>query len=61
MGEKVKLLAILTGLALVLTLARWSEWSRARSMEAQAQEVARCRSLNGVYASGKCYINGEEE
>lgn len=57
----MKTLIILSALALLLILVCWSEEGRARSMETQRQETARCRSLDGIPAGGKCFVNGEEE
>lgn len=57
----MKTLIILSALALLLILVCWSEEGRARSMETQRQETARCRSLDGIPAGGKCFVNEEEE
>lgn len=60
MSERAKdittvLLAVLLGV-----LAVWASLSSGKTAAREKQDVARCKSLGGEYASGKCYINGEE-
>lgn len=46
---------------MILVLLIWSKTGVVESMNTRAQEVARCKSLGGEYASGKCFVNGEEK
>lgn len=45
----------------LLAILIWADNSRQNSMNEQVQEVARCRSLDGEYADGKCFVNREEK
>lgn len=46
---------------MILMLLIWDKTSVLDSRNTQAQGVARCKSLGGEYASGKCFVNGEEK
>lgn len=60
MSERTKGIAAVLLAVVLLALSAWSSQSVGRTAAREKQDVARCRSLGGEYASGKCFVNGEE-